>query len=319
MHRTESNRHQYCVIKTRYQQDPDHWLIMQARSIAYLYTLLTILFWGGAASAFKIALQQVSPLQLLMFGSLISLLVIFIILLIQGKLKSLVSLTLKQWRYLLLLGALNPFLYYVILFEAYDRLPGQVAMSLNYLWPVMLALLSVPILHHSLGGRSLFAIVLSFIGAAIIASRGNPAGWHSLDITGIVLALGSTLVWALYWLFSARLAIDAAIKLFVGFVSGAVLSVIYTLVRDPVTVDFPQLPWLAIGYVGLFEMGVTFFIWLRALQLADSAAAIGNLIYLTPFLSLMLLSVFTAETIHISTLLGLSIIISGILLQHKKK
>jgi drug/metabolite transporter (DMT)-like permease len=291
---------------------------MQSKNLAYLFTLLTILFWGGAATAFKTALQAVSPLALLASASTLSLLAIFFILVSQRKFHLLLKLSRREWLYLLLLGGINPFLYYVILFEAYDRLPGQVAMSLNYLWPVMLALLSVPILKHSLNMRSLMAILLSFIGAAIIASRGDMQGWNSLDFYGVLLALASTLVWALYWLFSARLAVDAAIKLFVGFLSGALLSLLYASSKHQLMPEIETYPWLAIGYVGLFEMGITFFIWLKALQLADSAATIGNMIYLTPFLSLILLAVFIHEPIHISTLFGLVIIISGILLQRKK-
>ena len=291
---------------------------MQSKNLAYLYTLLTILFWGGAASAFKIALQAISPLALLSLATVISLTVIFCILLVQHKLRLLRALSSQQWRYLLLLGAINPFLYYVILFEAYDRLPGQVAMSLNYLWPVMLALLSVPILRHPLSRRGLIAIVLSFIGAALIATQGQLTDWSVLDHVGILLALGSTLVWSLYWLFSARMKVDAGVKLFVGFLSGSLLSLAYSWMQGALPNTDVKIPWMAVIYVGLFEMGVTFFIWLKALQLADSAASIGNMIYLTPFLSLLLLSVFVNESIHFTTLLGLAVIIAGILLQHKK-
>ena len=291
---------------------------MQSKNLAYLYTLLTILFWGGAASAFKIALQAISPLALLSLATVISLTVIFCILLVQHKLRLLRALSSQQWRYLLLLGAINPFLYYVILFEAYDRLPGQVAMSLNYLWPVMLALLSVPILRHPLSRRGLIAIVLSFIGAALIATQGQLTDWSVLDHVGILLALGSTLVWSLYWLFSARMKVDVGVKLFVGFLSGSLLSLAYSWMQGALPNTDVKIPWMAVIYVGLFEMGVTFFIWLKALQLADSAASIGNMIYLTPFLSLLLLSVFVNESIHFTTLLGLAVIIAGILLQHKK-
>jgi len=292
---------------------------MQARHTAYLLTLLTILFWAGAASAFKLALQALTPAQLLAFASTISLLVILLILLLQHKLALLRTLSLKQWGYLLLLGSINPFLYYVILFAAYDRLPGQVAMSLNYLWPLMLALLAVPILKHPLSLRSLLAILISFSGAVLIASQGSVKSFQVLDMPGILLALSSTVVWALYWLLSARIAIDTAVKLLVGFISGSVLSLLFVIALDKgLSIERP-VPWLAVLYVGLFEMGITFFIWLKALQLADSAARIGNLIYLTPFLSLLLLSLIIDEKIYHSTLIGLLIIIAGILLQSKKE
>ncbi len=292
---------------------------MTSQQQSILYTLMTILFWGGAATAFKTALQQLSPLALLWHAVLISLAIILLITFQNGTLKQVRLLSLTQWGYLLLLGSINPFLYYVILFEAYDRLPGQVAMSLNYLWPVMLAILSVPILHHRLGARGFFAILLSFTGSSLIATRGNPFAWASLDLTGIALALVSTLVWAVYWLLSARIRIDAEIKLLVGFISGSLLALGYAFLQYQTAIDYSNFPWLAVIYVGLFEMGITFFIWLKALQLADNAARIGNLIYLTPFLSLLLLALFLDESIHLSTLAGLLLIITGILFQRNDR
>ena len=41
------------------------------------------------------------------------------------------------------LGFLNPFLYYVVLFKAYDLLPAQEAQPLNYTWAITLAILFV--------------------------------------------------------------------------------------------------------------------------------------------------------------------------------
>ncbi len=288
---------------------------MQTNKTAYLFTFLTILFWAGAASAFKIALQHITPVQLLCLSSLLSLLVLSVLLATSGKLKQLKQLSSSQWLYLMLLGAVNPFLYYMILFQAYDLLPGQVAMSLNYLWPVMLALLSVPILRHELTLAGFIAICLSFCGAVIIASAGDFTAWGELNRTGLVLVLASTLVWASYWLLNARLPIDASIKLFVGFISGTSLAWGYALFSGQLELQLTDIPWLAIGYVGVLEMGITFFIWLKALQMAPNATRIANLIYITPFMSLLFLALILNESILPSTLLGLVIIISGILLQ----
>ncbi len=288
---------------------------MQLNRKAYLFTLLAILFWGGAASAFKTALVHISPITLLSLSSVISLLVITVLLISTDKARQLFKLPAKQWIYLLILGAINPFLYYIILFEAYDRLPGQVAMSLNYLWPVMLALLSVPILKHTLSRLSLLSILLSFVGAIIIATAGNLSGWGKLDTLGLILVLSSTVVWASYWLLSTRLKADATIKLFIGFLSGSLLSVIYAQINDQLFIGLDNIPWLSVMYVGIFEMGITFFIWLSALQLTNNTARLANLIYLTPFVSLMLLAFLRNESIYITTIIGLIVIIAGILAQ----
>jgi drug/metabolite transporter (DMT)-like permease len=68
-------------------------------------------------------------------------------------------------------------------------------------------------------------------------------------------------------------------------------------------------------YIGLFEMGITFVLWLKALQLSKTTAQVSNFIYLVPFLSLIVINLTVGEKIYSSTIIGLVFIIAGILLQ----
>jgi drug/metabolite transporter (DMT)-like permease len=70
--------------------------------------------------------------------------------------------------------------------------------------------------------------------------------------------------------------------------------------------------------VGLFEMGITFFLWLKALQLASTTDKVSNLVYLAPFLSLVFLHFIIREPVYYTTPAGLLLIISGILIQTRK-
>ncbi|MCV5745137.1 DMT family transporter, partial [Escherichia coli] len=73
--------------------------------------------------------------------------------------------------------------------------------------------------------------------------------------------------------------------------------------------------WAAVTYGGLFEMGITFVLWLSALKSTQNTARISNLIFASPFISLMLLATIIGEEIHPSTLIGLVLIISGLVIQ----
>ncbi len=77
--------------------------------------------------------------------------------------------------------------------------------------------------------------------------------------------------------------------------------------------------WLAVSYVGLFEMGITFVLWLSALKLTQNTARISNLIFASPFISLMLLAYVIGEEIHPSTLVGLVLIVIGLVVQQIKR
>ncbi len=287
---------------------------MTKQTKAYILTLMVVTFWATAASAFKIALRDVTPATLLFYSTLFSTLALFVILCFQGKIALLLQNSPKSLIRAALLGFLNPFLYYVILFKAYAILPGQIAMSLNYGWPLVLTLLSVPILGQTLSKSQLLAVVISFTGAVVISTKGKLLGFGDVSSLGVFLAAGSTLIWASYWLFNAKDGLDPVVKLFTGFFFGMIYSTLFCLLSEGFTIPVSR-AWGPLIYIGLFEMSITFALWLTALQLTSSAAKIGNLIYITPFFSLLILNFVVKEAIHPATFIGLSLIIGSIIFQ----
>ena len=123
---------------------------MEKEKQAYIYAFITVLLWSTAASAFKISLRYIDFLHLLLYASIISTVVLFIILLVQKKLRLLTNFSKKDYVYSAALGFLNPFLYYVVLFKAYTLLRAQEAQPLNFIWPITLAILSIPLLKQKM-------------------------------------------------------------------------------------------------------------------------------------------------------------------------
>ncbi|MHC4704946.1 MAG: EamA family transporter, partial [Planctomycetota bacterium] len=76
---------------------------------------------------------------------------------------------------------------------------------------------------------------------------------------------------------------------------------------------------LGMTYVGLFEMGITFLIWLKALKLAESTASVTSLIYMVPFLSFIVIFFVLGEKILPSTIVGAVFIIGGIVIQKLRR
>jgi len=283
---------------------------------ACLFGLGTVLIWSTVATAFKIALRHLDHLQLLLVADAVSVLTLALILTVQGRLPLLRALPRRELARCALLGALNPFLYYVLLFKAYSLLPAQVAQPLNYTWAITLSLLSVPLLGQKLTRRDLIAICVSYAGVVVLSTQGDLAALNFGSPLGVGLALGSTLIWALYWIGNTKSATDPVLALFLNFAFALPLVLGATLL-------FSGLPpanaegLLAAAYVGVFEMGVSFVLWLSALRLTTSAAKIGNLIFLSPFLSLLLISTILGESIHATTYAGLVLILGGNLLQKR--
>ncbi len=287
---------------------------MKKQQLAYLYGIIAVLFWSTIASAFKISLRYLDLFQLLFYSSLVSIAVLFLILLFQKKLHLLRTYQTKDYLRSALLGFLNPFLYYVVLFKAYELLRAQEAMTLNYTWPIVLALLSIPILKQRIGWKSIGAILISFCGVLIIATRGNLLSLLFTNATGVLLALSSTIIWSLFWLFNVRDRRDEVAKLFLNFIFGFIFILMSTVFCSGLRIPSAK-GFLGAGYIGFFEMGITFVLWLKALQLTKTTARIANLIYLSPFLGLFVIYGIVGEQILASTVLGLTLIVTGILLQ----
>ena len=287
---------------------------MKNQKKAFTYALITVALWSTIGSAFKITLRYIAFADLLFYASAVSFIFFLTAMTVTGRLKKLRYLRWHDIRLAAALGFLNPFLYYLVLIRAYELLPAQEAGTLNYIWPVVLVLLSVPLLHQRIGWVSMLAILISFTGTLVIATGGRLFNMHFSNTTGVILAAGSAIFWSLYWIFNLRDKKEEIIKLFLNFSFGLFYVFIYLLFTKGI--QLPNAYGLAGSvYIGLFEMGITFVLWLKALHYCTTTAKISNLIFLSPFLSLIWIRYTVGEAIMLSTIAGLALIVGGILLQ----
>jgi len=284
---------------------------------AYFYALSAIMFWSTAAVGFKIALKYMDFIQLLFISSSVSVIILLSVLIMRNEFRSLFTYSKKEYMGSVLLGFLNPFAYYMVLLKAYSILPAQLAQPLNYTWPIILVLLSAPLLKQKLKLKSLGAILISFVGVYFIASSNNIFGFKIEQPFGIFLATGSAIIWALFWIFNVRDKRPEIAKLTLSFT----FSLLFTFMAMLFFSDF-EIPSykgiLAAVYIGFFEMGFTFILWLKALQMVDRSDRISNLVYISPFFSLTWIHFILKENIYETTILGLGFIILGIVVQQYK-
>lgn len=283
---------------------------------ATLLGMAAVILWSTVATAFKLSLQVMTPTQLLAWAGLTSTLVLAVFVSVERRWLEVVDTLRDRPLYYLCMGMLNPCFYYLILLRAYDLLPAQQAQALNYTWALTLSLLAVPLLKQRLTLRDLLALLIGYFGAVVIATRGNLLALQFDSGLGVSLALGSTALWALYWILNTRSTASGAVSLFLCFALGTPLVWLVMALQNEIVV--PGLQGLAGAvYVGLFEMGVTFMLWSLALRRAEHVSRIGNLIFLSPFLSLFLISKFLGEAIVPATWVGLVLIIFAVVLQQR--
>ncbi|MFV0589766.1 MAG: DMT family transporter [Draconibacterium sp.] len=281
---------------------------------AYLFAGLSVLFWSTVATSFKLALREYDFIQLIFYASVVTVILLFFVLLAQRKTHLIFQQTRRQWTHSLLMSAFNPLLYYLVLFKAYSLLPAQVAQPLNMIWPITLALLSVPLLGQKISWISVVALVISFCGVFFISSQGGPDGFKNTNPLGVVLAVGSSILWSLYWIFNVRDRRDEVVKLFLNFFIGTLFLVPVVALFSSFKISWGPGFW-AVIYSGIFEVGITYVLWLKAMNLTTSNAKIGNLVFFAPFLSLVFIHFILKETIYATTFIGLIFIVSGVLVQ----
>ena len=287
---------------------------MTKQSRAYILALISVAFWSTMGTAFKITLRELNPAFMLLIATSTAFLFLGGVLLYTGKFTELKSLTLRQILNSALMGLFNHFLYYIILFEAYNRIPAQEGVALNYIWPVMLVIFSIIFLKQKISFLSILAIFISFAGTVVIAVHGNFREVHFSDHLGVAMAVGSSLFWASFWILNLKDKRDAFPKMFLNFAFGAFYIFTWNILQGNFSV--PSLSGLAGGiYIGIFEMGLTFVLWLTALKLSTHTARVSNLVFISPFISLILVSVVIGEKILPATIIGLLFIVSGIVLQ----
>ncbi len=218
----------------------------------------------------------------------------------------------RQWRVppaTMALGVYGLFGFHFLLFIALRSAPAVEANLVNYLWPLLMVLLS-PLLLTGLRLRAVHVLAagMGFIGAAIAilgAGASSAGGWH----WGYVAALGSAFIWASYSLLSQRVAHfpTAAVGLF-ALVSGLLSLLCHWLLEPAAQLGLHDAAMVVV--MGLGPMGAAFFLWDQALKLGD-ARQIGILSYLTPLASTAILVLVGGRSFEPNIVLAAGLIIGA--------
>jgi drug/metabolite transporter (DMT)-like permease len=272
---------------------------------ADLLTLGAVLLWATLASLATL-LSDIPPFLLTGIGLLI------------GAAVSLPALRsgLTPWKIpvrTLLIGVYGLFGYHFMLFLALQTAPAVEANLVNYLWPLLIVLLS-PLFTKSLklNLRYVLAALSGFAGA-VIAITCNSSGLESSSIEiGYLFALAAAVIWATYSLATTKVASfpTASIGLF-ALVSG-LLALGAHFVFEPAAY-ISSSDWVLLVLLGAGPLGGAFYLWDAALKIGDPRR-IGLLAFLTPLLSTVLLVLVSGDSLSWQLLVATALIVGGALL-----
>lgn len=213
----------------------------------------------------------------------------------------------------LLVGIFGLFGYHLMLFIAIKTAPPVEANLVNYLWPLLIVLLS-PVFTKALNLqlKHVLAALSGFAGAALaITSSGISGNSFGFEV-GYLFALAAAIIWATYSLLTTKVQAfpTAAIGLF-ALVSGLLSLVAHFLLEEPANISTND--WWLLLVLGLGPLGGAFYFWDVALKIGDPRR-IGLLAFLTPLLSTTLLLLVSGQALSLQLALATVLIVGGALL-----
>ena len=158
------------------------------------------------------------------------------------------------------------------------------------------------------------AMGCSFVGI-IMLSLGNSGGAGGNTLGGIISCIVAAACYGLFSVLNKKADMNQNITMMIIWLTVAVCALILGLMTEN-WVPIRGMQWLGIIWLGVVIDAVAYLLWALALKGTKNTAAIANLAYLTPFLSLIVSAVFLKERIELRAITALVFIIGGILLQN---
>lgn len=270
---------------------------MTQKQLSLILGIITIICWGSLAT-FGNLLIHLPPFYVLGVTFLIGSIPAFF------RFREMFP----HWK-ILLIGVMGYFGYHFFLFYAFRFAPAIEANLINYLWPVIMVILT-PVffpeqklrIYHFIGAA------LSIIGSVfLVAGKGGEL--KSENIIGYLLAFGAALTWPLYSIGKKKLPSTSvwAIGSFC-FISGILCFITHALIEPRVVLQAHD-AWM-LFFMGIGPFGIAFYCWDVALRLGD-ARVMGALAYLTPVLSTLGLIFFAGQEVVTTTFIAMILIIGG--------
>lgn len=258
----------------------------QARRRATLIGSFAVLMWASLA-ALTVGLGAIPPFQLLAMAYGVAFVTGIVWLLATGGIRAFRKFVQPPSYWLLAVYGL--FVFQALYFVALRLAPAAEANLINYLWPLLIVLLSA----FAPGGRQLrraqvAGAAMGLAGTALLITGGGELSLSADNMWGYLAAFGCALVWSSYSVLNRRFA-DVPTEAIVG-VYGAVtlLGVVAHLLFEPTAVRPNGSEWFALAAMGVGPFALALLAWDHGTKHGE-LAALGTLAYAAPVMSTLLL------------------------------
>lgn len=281
----------------------------------YGMMLLLIVIWGSFAAINRLALNTLDVFQVTFFTFSIAFVSLTVWMLAAKKFPLLCRIAPRQWFWLAVLAVLS-FLYYFLYSLSLSMTNPVTASSINYLFPVFITLLAVPVNRERMTVGKLLSVLLGVAGMVLIVTGGDFTALKIDSVPGILLALGASLCWALFSTLGKQAEVDIVVSNFVYAAVAFLISTVLLLTNSGFALPGPG-AFAAIVWNSVMNFCVSYFLWFKALRTAK-ASFVASMSFITPFATLLFIALLLHEPITPANLIGLAIIVFGVAVQNLK-
>lgn len=295
------------------------------RQIPTLMGLFAILFWSTTIAFSRSVAEKIGTLNTAFFTMLCSGIFLLLIQLLIYKKEFFRKIFRLPFAYLYKVGTflvLYMALFYIAVGEAASREAVIVVGIINYLWPGLVFLFSIPILKNRAKYlRLTFGILLAFGGTTTAILEGHQLSLADIksafygSITPYIFAFIAAVFWGIYSNMTRKLQIkEDVVALPVLFLITSFVILILQLLKG----ESPQLnlygaQYLEFAYVVIFPTAISYLFWDNAMKRGnkDLVAAVS---YLIPLASTLISGYYLKVTINIGFGMAAVLVIIGAVL-----
>jgi len=283
-----------------------------------ILVLVCVALWAMIPPAAKFAQSSLDNHQFLFWSSLISFLCLFSTTIFKRKITEIKKYSMKDWIYVLILGLLGTYIYYLFLYLGYKEAKGLEVLVVQYTWPISIVVFSLFLLKEKLTLRKTIAVFLGFFGVLIVLTKGDFSNIHIDNFSVIILVFLGASSFALFSVLSKKVHLEPISVTSIYFLSATIASLFSMFYFS--SFAMPTLnEWFPILLNGIFLNGFSYLLWVNALKMAE-ASYLAPFVFITPILSAIYLIILFDEPIEFVYVIGLiSVVVAGLVNSIKVK
>lgn len=279
--------------------------------------LFAVISWGASFVATKIALNEITPITLIIMRLIMAVFLLFIIAKSTGRD---FSINWKNHSFIFLLAL-------IAVFHLWIQVTGLKYTTVsNTGWiigtaPVFMALLGFIFFKEKLRLINISGIIIAFFGLLLLIGKGDFLKINLISNKGDVMVLASSFTWSVYSLVNKKISFSypPLMTILYLFIAMAVILIPFNISYDVYNsiLHLSRNAWISLIFLGFICSGISYVLWAQALMEMDSAR-VGAFLYFEPFVTVFAAWLILSEHITLIIIVSGLIITAGVILVNKK-